>query len=316
MKFSFIIPVYNRSEELHELLHSIRDLQTDLVFDVIVIDDGSYEDLGSVVNMFRESLDLNYFKKENSGPADSRNFGMARAKGDFFVFLDSDVILPPSYLDAVYQGIERDKLQAFGGPDRASDNFSNFQKAVSYSMTSLLTTGGIRGSESRKKSFFARSFNMGISSEVYKLTNGFSDMRFGEDIDLSIRIQRLNLKSGLILNAFVYHKRRTNVVSFFKQTFQFGTARPILNRRYPDTAKLTYWFPTIFIVGLLMALIFWALNDSFLLLAFYGFYTLLISYDSTYKNKSFSVGILTIITTLIQFSGYGIGFLKSRFTKA
>ena len=316
MKFSFIIPVYNRSEELHELLCSIRDLQTESEFEVLVIDDGSYEDLGSIVARFQNILDVFYFKKENSGPADSRNFGMAKAKGDFFIFLDSDVILPPTYLDAVIQGIEQEGFQAFGGPDRASEDFSSFQKAVSYSMTSLLTTGGIRGSESRKKSFFARSFNMGISSEVFKLTQGFSDMRYGEDIDLSIRIQKLNFKSGLIPSAYVYHKRRTSFSSFFKQTFHFGTARPVLNKLYPFTAKLTFWFPSVFILGLGLALIFWALSDSFLLLSFYGVYALLIAYDATYKNKSFIVGILAVLTTLTQFLGYGVGFLKSRFNKA
>ncbi len=316
MKFSLIIPVYNRSEELHELLCSIRDLQTELEFEVLVIDDGSYEDLELIVANFKSSMDLLYFKKENSGPADSRNFGMRKAEGDFFIFLDSDVILPPTYLDVVFHGLSQEGLQAYGGPDRASDDFSNFQKAVSYSMTSLLTTGGIRGVESRKKSFYARSFNMGISPEVYKLTKGFSDMRYGEDIDLSIRIQKLNLKSGLISSAYVYHKRRTSFSSFFKQTFQFGTARPILNKRYPFTAKLTFWFPSVFILGLGLALMYWMYMDSFLLLSFYGFYALLITYDATYKNKSFAVGMLAVLTTLTQFLGYGIGFLKSRFKEA
>lgn len=314
-RFSIIIPVYNRPKEIDELLESLTKQAFSDTFEVIVIEDGSTEKCDSFVEKYTSQLTINYFLKENSGAGASRNYGMQKAKGNYFIILDSDVILPPQYLSEVKKALQENFTDAFGGPDAAHKNFTSLQKAINFSMTSVLTTGGIRGKKSSVGKFQPRSFNMGISKEAFVLTNGFADLKTGEDIDLTFRVWEQKLETQLIEKAFVYHKRRSTLEDFFRQTFAFGKARPKLNKRYPETAKITYWLPSLFILGLDISIIF-AIFGFWQLLIIYGCYFLLIFLDSLFQNKNLYVAFLSVITTLVQFLGYGLGFLQSKFFKA
>lgn len=278
---------------------------------MIIVEDGSTIKCDEIVSKYKKVLEIQYFFKENSGPGGSRNFGMKKATGDYFIILDSDVIVPVHYLSEIKSNLEKNYTDAFGGPDAALPNFTGLQKAINYSMTSLLTTGGIRGKKKGLGKFQPRSFNMGLSRKAFEKTKGYSDMRAGEDIDLTFRLWEADFETQLIENAFVFHKRRNTIPSFFKQTFAFGTARPILNIKYPETAKLTYWFPSLFAIGfdlsiLLLFFGYWQLG------AFFLFYLIALFSDATIENKSIKVGFLSIITSLTQFFGYGLGFLESK----
>lgn len=314
LKFSIIVPVYNRPQEIDELLESLtkQDFQDD--FEVLIIEDGSENSSEEVVKKYISQLNLTYFYKENSGAGESRNYGMERASGNYFIILDSDVIIPTQYLSEVKKALEEKYTDAFGGPDAAHPNFTSLQKAINYSMTSVLTTGGIRGKKKSVGKFQPRSFNLGLSKVAFEKTKGFSEMKAGEDIDLTFRLWENGFETQLITDAFVYHKRRSTVKQFFKQTFAFGTARPILNKKYPETAKLTYWFPSLFIIGIDIAIIA-AFFEYWQLLAFYGVYFFFIFLDSLVQNKNLQVALLSIITTITQFYGYGLGFLESKFLK-
>ena len=312
LNFSIIIPVYNRPNEIDELLESLTKQGFSDNFEVLIIEDGSSDKSETIVEKYKSQLDLKYYFKENSGAGPSRNFGMQKALGNYFIILDSDVIVPPQYLSEVKKTLENNFTDAFGGPDAAHDSFTSLQKAINYSMTSVLTTGGIRGKKKSVGKFQPRSFNLGLSKKAFEKTKGFSTMKNGEDIDLTFRLCENNFETQLIEKAFVYHKRRSTIQQFFKQTFGFGTARPILNKKYPETAKITYWFPGLFIIGLDISiiLVIFGYNQ---LLYFYGFYFLLIFLDSLFQNKNIYVAFLSIITSLTQFLGYGIGFLESQF---
>ena len=312
--FSIIIPVYNRPDELNELLLSIVSQQYNDNFEVIVVEDGSDLTSKVVVDNFKETLNINYFVKENSGPGLSRNFGMQKAEGNYFIILDSDCILPKHYLTTVSQTLIKNFTDAFGGADAAHTSFTVIQKAINYAMTSVLTTGGLRGNKNLRK-FQPRSFNMGISKIAFEKTEGFSALRYGEDINLAFKLWDNNLETQFIEEAYVYHKRRVNWSSFFKQTFNFGAARPILNVLHPNSAKITYWFPSIFMIGLLLAIIGFFFNFNWLL-NFYFVYTLLIFVDSLFGNKNLQVALISVLATFIMFSGYGFGFLRSMYRLA
>lgn len=314
LKFSIIVPVYNRPQEIDELLESLtkQDFQDD--FEVLIIEDGSENSSEEVVKKYTSKLNLNYFYKDNSGAGASRNYGMERASGNYFIILDSDVIVPPQYLSEVKKALEYNYTDAFGGPDAAHPSFTALQKAINYSMTSVLTTGGIRGKKKAVGKFQPRSFNLGLSKAAFEKTSGFSKMKAGEDIDLTFRLWENGFETQLINKAFVYHKRRSTIKQFFKQTFAFGTARPILNKKYPETAKLTYWFPSLFIIGIDFAIIA-AFFLYWQLLTFYGIYFTCIFLDSLLQNKNLKVALLSVVTTITQFYGYGLGFLESRFLK-
>jgi GT2 family glycosyltransferase len=309
LKFSIIIPVYNRPDELNDLLLSISEQDFIDDFQVIVVEDGSTETSENVVKEFSSKLLITYFFKENSGPGDSRNYGMERANGNYFIILDSDCILPKHYLKEVYKKLQNDFTDAYGGADASDSSFTNIQKTISYAMTSVLTTGGIRGNKNVKK-FQPRSFNMGISKQAFKTVKGFSKMNYGEDIDLTLRLWENNFETQFIENAFVYHKRRTNWKSFFKQTFNFGAARPILNILHRGTSKITYWFPSFYIVFVLFSIVAFLLGKT-LLLWLLAVYFLLIFIDSLIKNKSLVVAFMSLFSVNVMFFGYGFGFLHS-----
>ncbi|WP_445748366.1 glycosyltransferase [Polaribacter sp.] len=313
LNFSIIIPVYNRPNEIDELLDSLTKQDFQEEFEVLIIEDGSTEKCDVVVEKYQEILNIRYFFKENSGAGNSRNFGMQQALGNYFIILDSDVILPSHYLSAVNNQLKINFTDAFGGPDAAHKSFTLLQKAINYSMTSLLTTGGIRGKKNAVGTFQPRSFNMGMSKIAFEKTQGFLAMKIAEDIDLTFRLWQHGFKTQLIEAAFVYHKRRTSLKQFFNQTFQFGQARPFLNQKYPKSAKLTYWFPSIFIIGFDIS-IFLLIFGFPELVSIYAFYFLLIFLDSLFQNKNLKVAFVSIITTFTQFCGYGLGFLKSKLT--
>ncbi len=308
--FSFIVPVYNRPDEVKDLLDSLAIQTFKEPFEIVIVEDGSTIDSEKVIEEFRSRLTISYFKKLNSGPGDSRNYGMKRAKGNYFIILDSDCILPPQYLKEVEKSLLEDFVHCFGGPDTAHASFSDVQKAINYAMTSMLTTGGIRGNKSSVGKFQPRSFNMGLSKEVFEKVGGYGNIHPGEDLDLTIRIWNNGYDTKLIPEAFVYHKRRIDWKKFLVQVKKFGMVRPILNSWHPQTARLTYWFPAIFCIGFLFAMSL-ALFKIWWPLTLYGFYFIAIFIDSLRRNKNLKIAFLSVIAVIIQFVGYGQGFLKS-----
>lgn len=310
LKYSFIIPVFNRPEEVKELLESFVNLEFNDEYEIVIIEDGSSKTCEHIVNNFNSRLNISYFFKENTGPGQSRNFGMQEAQGNYFIILDSDCILPSHYLQTVDVFLKKEFYHCFGGADSASKDFTLLQKAINYAMTSFLTTGGIRGSEKSVQKFEPRSFNMGISKEVFLKTKGFAKIHPGEDPDLSQRILKEGYNTIFIPNAFVYHKRRISWSKFYKQVYKFGLVRPILNNWHPESAKITFWFPTFFLLFILTSFFLGLIvNISFLIPLV--FYTCLIIIDSSFKNKSVTIGILSGIAVYVQFLGYGLAFIKS-----
>ncbi|HET8808959.1 MAG TPA: glycosyltransferase [Flavobacteriaceae bacterium] len=309
--YSFIVPIYNRPEELQELLESMARLSGEIPFEIVVVEDGSTEKSDAVVAEF-PMLDIRYFFKPNSGPGDSRNFGMRKATGDYFLILDSDVVLPNNYLQEVEAFLDQKFVDCFGGPDAAGQNFTPIQKAINYAMTSFLTTGGIRGNKKMAKNFEPRSFNMGISKKAFEATGGFGKIHPGEDPDLSIRIREKGFETAFAPKVFVFHKRRIDWGKFYVQVNKFGKTRPILTAWHPGSGKLAFWFPSLFVLGLLGSVLL-ALFGFYYGLLLYGIYFLIIFIDATTKNKCNIIGLLSVRAVLTQFIGYGLGFLKATF---
>ncbi|WP_417445031.1 glycosyltransferase [Joostella sp.] len=312
LSFSFIIPVYNRPEEVKELLESMNLLTGNIPFEVVIVEDGSSISSESVVEDFKDHLNISYYFKSNSGPGDSRNYGMRKAKGNYFIILDSDCILPPQYLEEANKSLQSKYVDCYGGPDAAHESFSDIQKAINYSMTSLLTTGGIRGGKKAVNKFQPRSFNMGLSKKAFEATGGFGKIHPGEDPDLTIRLWKAGFETVLIPQAFVYHKRRISWEKFYQQVQKFGLTRPILNKWHPETKKITYWFPTLFVLGLAFSLLMWFAGIS-IFFKIYGLYFLAIFFDALLKNKSLKIAFLAVYAVVIQFFGYGLAFVKSTF---
>ena len=359
MKYSIIVPVYNRPDEVDELLQSLTEQELK-DFEVVIVEDGSQKPCKDVCDKFADILDLHYYVKENGGPGQARNYGAERAKGEWLIILDSDVVLPKGYLQAVENGLSvecrvesvefaaaknkaeassddsnhnstlytlHSTLAAFGGPDASHLSFTPVQKAISYSMTSFFTTGGIRGGKKKLDKFYPRSFNMGIRRDVYLKLGGFSKMRFGEDIDFSYRIVEAGYNPQLFPDAWVWHKRRTDFRKFFRQVYNSGIARINLEKRHPGTLKLVHLLPTVFTVGVIALILLAAVARAMIhydapnwhtwywiclaALAPVFFYSLIIFIDSSIKNKSLKVGLLSIPAAFVQLMGYGFGFIES-----
>lgn len=329
MKYSIIVPVFNRPDEVDELLSSLLN-QTFTDFEVLIVEDGSQKPCDEVCNKYADRLDLHYFMKPNSGPGQSRNYGAERAKGEYLLILDSDVVLPKGYLNAIEEELKREPADAFGGPDAAHDSFTDTQKAISYSMTSFFTTGGIRGGKKKLDKFYPRSFNMGIRRNVYMELKGFSKMRFGEDIDFSIRIFKAGKRCRLFPEAWVWHKRRTDFRKFYRQVYNSGIARINLYKKYPESLKLVHLLPMVFTVGVIFLVLLLCIGLFFsfapslssaskaigLFLCICAIipvllYSLLILLDSTLQNKSIKIGFLSIRAAFVQLMGYGFGFLEA-----
>jgi len=368
MKYSIIVPVYNRPDEVDELLSSLCS-QALKDFEVIIVEDGSQKPCKDVCDKYADILDLHYYSKENSGPGQSRNYGVERARGKWVIILDSDVVLPEGYLSEIEKGEMRvenydylarpdscarsnhnsqsstpnsqsstpnsqsstpnSQFVAWGGPDRAHASFTPVQKAISYAMTSFFTTGGIRGGKKKLDKFYPRSFNMGIRRDVYQQLGGFSKMRFGEDIDFSYRIVEAGYEPQLLEEAWVWHKRRTDLRKFFRQVYNSGIARINLEKRHPGTLKLVHLLPAVFTVGvgaLLLLFVVGLLTSSFapsmeskilgqricqLALLPLVLYAMIIGIDSSVANRSLKVGLLSIPAAFVQLTGYGMGFIES-----
>ena len=312
---SIVVPVYNRPGELRELLKSIRAQTTRRPFEVVVVEDGSADEASEVVRALGADLDITYLTKPNTGPGDSRNYGMQRARGAYFVLVDSDCILPPDYLETLYGYLDHTKVDCLGGRDAADESFSPFQKAVSFCMTAPLTTGGLRGGKRKNDQFQPRSFNMVLSADAFRASGGFGNIHPGEDPDLSLRLRALGFRLQYLPELVVYHKRRIDLKAFFRQVYRFGLVRPILNRWHPGSARLAYWLPAFFTLGLLMALLlpFFGLGVlGFLPLLLYVGYMLLIGIAALAVSRSLVVGLLVLLAAPVQFLGYGLGFLKSQ----
>ena len=340
MKYSIIVPVYNRPDEVDELLESLCS-QTLKDFEVVIVEDGSQKPCKDVCDKYANILDLHYYNKENSGPGQSRNYGVERAQGDYVIILDSDVVLPNGYLEAVNSKLQASNfsVQSFGGPDATHPSFTPIQKAISYSMTSFFTTGGIRGGKKKLDKFYPRSFNMGIRRDIYQELGGFTKMRFGEDIDFSYRIVEAGYQPQLFPEAWVWHKRRTDFRKFFRQVYNSGIARINLEKRHPGTLKLVHLLPTVFTLGVIGLLLLFGLGASmygygewldayrlrpgdnmhqgvgmvFCVLGLLPllFYSSILCIDSSIKNKSLWVGLLSIPAAFTQLMGYGLGFIES-----
>lgn len=308
MFYSVIIPVYNRPDEVDELLQSLTS-QSFKNFEVIIVEDGSSVPCETVTQKYAEQLQISYYSKPNSGPGQTRNYGAERASGDYLIILDSDCILPEDYFKEVEQELTASPADAFGGPDRAHASFSDMQKAINYSMTSFFTTGGIRGGKKKMDKFYPRSFNMGVRTEVYRTLQGFSNMRFGEDIDFSIRIFQHNYVCRLFPGAWVYHKRRTDLKKFFKQVHNSGIARINLYKKYPDSLKLVHLLPGVFTLGvavLLLAALLWPV--ALIPLAVYA---LLVGTDAAVQNRNLRIGLYAVAASFTQLTGYGTGFWRA-----
>ncbi len=324
MKYSIIVPVFNRPDEVDELLSSLT-MQHFRDFEVIIVEDGSSVPCREVCEKYSDRLSLQYFNKPNSGPGQSRNYGAERAKGEYLIVLDSDVVLPEGYLQAIESELGTQSCDAFGGPDRAHESFTDIQKAISYSMTSFFTTGGIRGGAKQLEKFHPRSFNMGIRADVYHQLGGFSAMRFGEDIDFSIRIFAAGCSCRLFPEAWVWHKRRTDFRKFFRQVFNSGIARINLYRKYPSSLKPVHLLPSVFTIGVVLLVLlsltgrllmyyddihrwYWLCAAPLLLLFAY---CLLIFVDASRQYRSLRIGLLSVGASFVQLFGYGTGFLSA-----
>lgn len=342
MRYSLIIPVFNRPDEVDELLTSLTS-QTFTDFEVLVIEDGSQKPCDGIVANYAGLLDIHYYAKSNSGPGQTRNYGAERAQGEYLIILDSDCVLPPEYLQSIENELLREPADAFGGPDCAHPSFTPLQKAINYSMTSFFTTGGIRGGKKKMDRFYPRSFNMGIRASVYRDLGGFSHMRFGEDIDFSIRIFQHGYSCRLFPEAWVWHKRRTDLRKFFKQVYNSGIARINLYKKYPSSLKIVHLLPAVFTLGctllLLTALIgclgtVWIFQMShhylyapdmpgliphvqlFRLLAWLplmpiALFSLIILIDAMRVEHSPAIGLRAVVASFVQLFGYGLGFLQA-----
>lgn len=319
MLFSIIVPVYNRPNEVAELIKSL-EKQTDKGFELVLVEDGSTvpsldiadSGNGSVEVVDAPEIKLKYFRKNNEGRSIARNFGIERADGDFFIFVDSDCILPTDYIKLLRKNLKDTHTDCFGGPDAAHESFSNTQKAINFAMTSFLTTGGIRGKKKSMEKFTPRTFNMGFSREVFEKVGGFREM-FSEDIDMSTRIRKAGFSTSLFPEVFVYHKRRGNLVKFWRQVHVFGMSRITLELLYPGSMKLVHWLPAVFTIGA-AALIISSFFCIWLLLPLL-FFVLLLFVSALVSQKNLNVAVKSVAASFVQLVGYGTGFIKAYISK-
>jgi glycosyltransferase involved in cell wall biosynthesis len=308
MYFSIIIPLYNRPDEVDELLASLCE-QTNKQFEVVIAEDGSTRKSDAIVEKYRDRLDLTYFEKPNTGPGLTRNAGAERAKYSNLIFFDSDCIIPPAYIETVIRYLDEYEIDAYGGPDAALSTFTVIQKAINYSMTSFFTTGGIRGGTRSMETFKPRSFNLGVSKKAFDALGGYGPMRFGEDIDFSLRLLENGYRTALIPGAFVYHKRRSTFRQFYKQVYNSGIARINLHLRHPGSLKAVHTLPACFVIGMAVTFICACIYPACLLIP--ACYSLLVFIDALVKNGSFNVALHGIAAAWIQLTGYGLGFLSA-----
>ncbi len=308
MKFSLIVPVYNRPDEIADLLESL-DHQTDRGFELVLVEDGSTVPCREIVDRYAGHFDIQYFAKGNEGRSIARNYGMDHAKGDYFVFVDSDCILPPDYFESLRKKLSTDYADCFGGPDSAHESFTDTQKAINFAMTAFLTTGGIRGGKVQMEKFVPRTFNMGFSREVWEKVGGFREM-FSEDIDMSTRIRQAGYSPQLFREVIVFHKRRGNLRKFWRQVHIFGMSRITLQLLYPGSMKLVHWMPAMFTIGSMLLLILGIFLSPLWLIPL-GIYLLALWISAIISTKSLKIGSMAVAASLVQLLGYGTGFIRA-----
>jgi glycosyltransferase involved in cell wall biosynthesis len=310
INFSIIIPVYNRPDEMKELLDSLA-AQSYKDFELVVVEDGSSDKSEELCQQYQDQIQISYYYKENQGPSIARNYGLARAKGNYYLFFDSDCILPAHYMETIHKELSENFVDCYGGPDGAMDDFSDFQKAVSYAMTSFFTTGGIRGGKKQVHKFHPRSFNLGFSKKVYENTGGFpiTSMHPGEDMVFAIEVIKRGFETRLVRDAYVFHKRRISFKKFYKQVFGFGKTRYIISCHYPETFKIFFVFPSLFTLGCVGAILLGIFLPVFL--APIALYTTLLLIDAVFRCKSVKVGVIALLASFVQLFGYGIGFIDA-----
>ena len=307
-RFSVIVPVYNRIDEVDDLLKSLSE-QSCKDFEAVIVEDGSSQPCKDVISKYADKVDVKYYYKENEGRSIARNYGLERATGDYFIFFDSDCVIPPDYFKTLSAALDRNPVDCFGGPDAAHESFSTTQKAINYSMTSFLTTGGIRGGKVQLEKFVPRTFNMGYSRKVWEKVGGFREM-FSEDIDMSTRIRQAGFSIGLIREAFVYHKRRVNMKLFARQVYVFGMSRITLKLLYPDSLKLVHTLPAVFVVGSLMLIALACLVSWWFITPLLAYF-LAIFLTALVSTKSLIIACKALPASIIQLTGYGCGFIKA-----
>lgn len=319
MYYSFIVPAFNRPDEIRELLESFTQLTLPTAgfdgFEVIIADGSPTVILAEIIGSFEKLVTIQHLHRPKLAISPSRNLGAEHAKGDYLIFLDSDVILPPQYLSVIHNALQQETIDSFGGPDASHTSFTNVQKAINFAMTSYLTTGGIRGGKKQIHQYNPRGFNMGIRKEVFQKVNGYSSFTCGEDIELSIRIVKAGYVVKLIPDAYVYHKRRSTFKSFFRQVYRFGAARINIYYRHRTELKLTHLFPSAFLLFLTLGWIS-ILIHPWLFTAYVsvvGVYYALIFLVATIQEKSLPVGILSLVASTCQLCGYGSGLLMNAF---
>ena len=312
MKFSIIVPVYNRIDEVADLLESL-SRQTVNNFELVLVEDGSTQPCKDVVKLYEGKFPIQYYYKENEGRSIARNYGMERAEGDYFIFFDSDCVVPEDYFEKLQAQYEAMPVDCFGGPDAAHDSFSTTQKAINYSMTSFLTTGGIRGGKISLEKFTPRTFNMGFARKVYESVGGFREM-FSEDIDMSTRIRNAGFSLSLYPDQYVYHKRRVDFKKFFRQVYVFGMSRITLKLLYPGSMKAVHFLPAMFVLGSIALILLSIFVSPYWILPLVA-YLLAIFIAALFATKSFVIALKAVPASIIQLSGYGLGFIKAYVTK-
>ena len=308
MYFSIIVPVYNRPAEVDDLLKSLT-AQSCKDFEVLIVEDGSTVKCRDIVEKYVSEIPVKYFYKENEGRSIARNYGIEHAVGDYFVFFDSDCVIPADYFNVLKTALEQNYVDCFGGPDAAHESFSDIQKAINFSMTAFLTTGGIRGGKVQLEKFVPRSFNMGYSRRVWQAVGGFREM-FSEDIDMSMRIRKAGFSIALEREAYVYHKRRTSIAKFCRQIYVFGMSRITLKLLYPDSLKLVHCLPAAFVLGslaMILLALFWKWWAILPLVA----YLVAVWVTAIVSTRSLKIGTMAVLTSVIQLGGYGSGFIKA-----
>ncbi|MCB0667346.1 MAG: glycosyltransferase [Saprospiraceae bacterium] len=316
IRYSIIVAVYNRVDEVRELLASAEALVFDRSgFEFLFVDDGSTDGFREMIENYQSAsgLQVSAIYQANQGPGAARNHGMEEAAGRYFIFLDSDCMVPPHWISAIDEAIEQSGYDAFGGPDTFHPSFSPLLKAINYSMTSFLGTGGTRGSKKSIGKFYPRSFNMGVSRQIFEKIGGMNKLRHGQDMDFSARIYAAGYKVGLITDAYVFHKRRTSIWKFFKQIFNWGVARINLGRLHPSLLKPVHFLPSLILTGLIILLIislltgiwwiWWVVGLGYALVCLTAFVQAFSQY------RELKTAFLSIITLNIQVFAYGMGLL-------
>jgi GT2 family glycosyltransferase len=149
---------------------------------------------------------------------------------------------------------------------------------------------------------------MGYSRDVYEKVGGFREM-FSEDIDMSTRVRQAGFNIRLIRPAFVYHKRRTSLQKFARQTYVFGMSRITLKLLYPDSLKLVHCLPAVFLIGCVLLLLLSLWKWWFILPI--PLYAAMLWIAALIETRSPRIACLAVASSFTQLCSYGWGFIKA-----